>query len=42
MEVKENLYPRLPTAPPIDDQRQGHQLQKINEIQTFLEKENND
>ena len=39
MEVKENLYPRLPTTPPIDDQGQGYRLQKINEIQTFLEKE---
>ena len=39
MEVKENLYPRLPTAPPIDDQGQGYRLQKINEIQAFLEKE---
>ena len=33
------LYPKLPTAPPIDDQGQGYRLQKINEIQTFLEKE---
>ena len=39
MEVKENLYPRLHTAPPMDDQGQGYQLQKINEIQAFLEKE---
>ena len=39
MEVKENLYPRLPTAPAIDDQGQGYQLQKVNEIQAFLEKE---
>ena len=39
MEVKENLYPRLPTAPPIEDQGQGYRLQKINEIQSFLEKE---
>ena len=39
MEVKENLYLRLPTAPPIDDQGQGYRLQKINEIQAFLEKE---
>ena len=37
--MKENLYPRLPTAPPIEDQGQGYRLQKINEIQTFLEKE---
>ena len=38
MEVKENnLYPRLPKAPPIEDQ--GYRLQKINEIQAFLEKE---
>ena len=39
MEVKENLYPRLPTAPPIEDQGEGYRLQKINEIQAFLEKE---
>ena len=38
MEMKE-LYPKLPTAPPIEDQGQGYRLQKINEIQTFLEKE---
>ena len=29
MEVKENLYPRLPTAPPIDDQGQGYRLQEL-------------
>ena len=39
MEMKENIYPRLPTAPPIEDQGQGYRLQKINEIQAFLEKE---
>ena len=39
MEMKENLYPRLPTDPPIEDQGQGYRLQKINEIQIFLEKE---
>ena len=39
MEMKENIYPKLPTAPPIEDQGQGYQLQKINEIQAFLEKE---
>ena len=38
MEMKE-IYPKLPTAPPIEDQGQGNRLQKINEIQTFLEKE---
>ena len=38
MEMKE-LYPKLPTAPPIEDQGQGYRLQKINEIQAFLEKE---
>ena len=38
MEMKENIYPRLPTAPP-EDQGQGYRLQKINEIQAFLEKE---
>ena len=37
-EMKE-LYPKLPTAPPIEDQGQGYRLQKISEIQTFLEKE---
>ena len=37
MEMKE-IYPKLPTAPPIEDQGQGYRLQKINEIQTFLEK----
>ena len=39
MEMKENIYPKLPTAPPIEDQGQGYQLQKINKIQAFLEKE---
>ena len=39
MEMKENIYPKLPTAPPIEDQGQGYRLQKINEIQVFLEKE---
>ena len=39
MEIKENLYPRLPTAPPIEDQGQVYGLKKINEIQAFLEKE---
>ena len=38
MEMKE-LYLKLPTAPPIDDQGQGYRLQKINKIQLFLEKE---
>ena len=38
MEMKE-IYPKLPTAPPTEDQGQGYRLQKINEIQTFLEKE---
>ena len=37
MEMKE-IYPKLPTAPP-DDQGQGYELQKINEVQAFLEKE---
>ena len=37
--MKENIYPKLPTAPPIEDQGQGYRLQKINEIQAFLEKE---
>ena len=37
MEMKE-IYPKLPKAPP-EDQGQGYRLQKINEIQTFLEKE---
>ena len=39
MEMKENIYPRLPTAPPFEDQGQGYRLQKINEIRAFLEKE---
>ena len=34
-----DIYPKLPTAPPIEDQGQGYRLQKINEIQAFLEKE---
>ena len=38
MEMKE-IYPKLPTASPIEDQGQGYRLQKINEIQAFLEKE---
>ena len=38
MEMKE-IYPKLPTAPPIENQGQGYRLQKINEIQAFLEKE---
>ena len=38
MEMKE-IYPKLPTAPPIEDQGQGYRLEKTNEIQTFLEKE---
>ena len=38
MEMKE-VYPKLPTAPPIEDQGQSYRLQKINEIQSFLEKE---
>ena len=37
--MKENIYPKLPTAPPIEDQGQGYRFQKINEIQAFLEKE---
>ena len=37
MEMKE-IYPKLPTAPP-EDQGQGYRLQKINEVQAFLEKE---
>ena len=39
MEMKENLYPRLSTAPPIDNQGQGYRLQKKDEIQAFLETE---
>ena len=39
MEMKANLYPKLPTAPRIENQGQGYRLQKINEIQAFLEKE---
>ena len=39
MEMKQNLYPKLPTASPIEHQGQGYRLQKINETQAFLEKE---
>ena len=39
MEMKANIYLKLPSAPPIEDQGQGYRLQKINEIQAFLEKE---
>ena len=39
MERKENLYPMLPMAPPIEDQEQRYRLQKINEIQALFEKE---
>ena len=39
MEMKENLYPKLRTAPPIEDQGQGYRLQKINKIQAYLENE---
>ena len=35
MEIKGNIYPKLP----IEDEGQGYRLQKINEIQAFLEKE---
>ena len=38
MDMKE-IYPRLPTAPLIKDQGQGYRLQKMNAIQSFLEKE---
>ena len=38
MEMKD-IYPKLPKAPPIEDQGQGYRLQKTNEIQAFLEKE---
>ena len=38
MEAKE-IYPKLPMAPPIEDQGRGYRLQKINEIQAFLKKE---
>ena len=36
MEMKE-IYPKLHTAPP-EDQGQGYRLQKIKEVQAFLEK----
>ena len=39
MEMKQNLYPKILSAPPIEDQGQGYRLQIINEIQAFLEKE---
>ena len=35
MEMKDNIYPKLPMAPPIEDQGQGYRLQKINEIKCF-------
>ena len=38
MEMKD-IYPKLPSGPPIEDQGQGYRLQKIIEIQAFLEKE---
>ena len=38
MEMKD-IYPKLAKAPPIEDQGQGYRLQKIKEIQAFLEKE---
>ena len=38
MEMKD-IYLKLPMAPPIEDQGQGYRLQKINELQAFLEKE---
>ena len=42
MEMKDK-YPKLPTAPPIEDQGQGYRLKKKKkkktEIQVFLEKE---
>ena len=38
MEMKEK-YPKLPTAPPIDDEGQEYRLQTMNEIQSFLENE---
>ena len=28
MEMKENIYPKLPTAPPIEDQGQGRSITK--------------
>ena len=37
MEMKK-VYPRIPTTPP-EDRGQGYRLEKINEIQAFLEKE---
>ena len=37
MEMKD-IYPKLPTAPPIEDQGQGYRLQKINEIQGSSDK----
>ena len=39
MEIRENLYPSIPMAPPIENQGQGYRLQKISEIEAFLEKE---
>ena len=33
--MKENLYIKLPTAPPIEDQGQGYRLQKIMKFKRF-------
>ena len=41
MEMKE-IYPKLPTAPPIEDQGQGYRLQKINEISSISRKGSSD
>ena len=34
MEMK-NIYPKLPTAPPTEDQGQGYRLQKKPKIKRF-------
>ena len=41
MEMKD-IYPKLPTAPPIEDQGQGYRLQKINENSSVSRKGSSD
>ena len=42
MEMKENIYPKLPSTPPIEDQGQGYRLQKINENSSVSRKRSRD
>ena len=41
MEMKE-IYPKLPTAPPIEDQGQGYRLQKNNRNSNVFRKGSRD